>query len=155
METIKIKIGVLIINEDNELLLIKEKIRKNNKPLWNIIKGTYDGKEDIFLAAAREAKEEACVNVELISLLGFYIFQEDETARVQINFLARINSGIPDIPSLQEQHKHDENISEIKFFRKDELLNMNEDEFISPLIFKSIKNWIEDKSYPLEVIKKY
>jgi len=37
----KIKIGVIITNNQNQALLIKEKLEDKPVPMWNIIKGTY------------------------------------------------------------------------------------------------------------------
>lgn len=74
----KIKVGVIITDNQNRILLLKEKIEKNPSALWNIIKGTYgdSGSETIFEVAVREAKEEAGVKVELTGLLGCYVSQK-------------------------------------------------------------------------------
>ncbi len=69
----KIKIGVVVEGSDGRALLIKEKFAANPESLWNIIKGTYDGGETIAETALRECREEASVEVELVSSLGVYI----------------------------------------------------------------------------------
>lgn len=44
----KVKVNVLITNKQQQILLIKEKVKKQNHPLWNTIKGTYDNLDSIF-----------------------------------------------------------------------------------------------------------
>lgn len=154
MQDIKLKIGVLVINNSNELLLIREKIKKNNKYLWNIIKGTYEGNEDIFSTALREAKEEACIEIRLINSLSTLVTREESKIRVQFNFLAKIKSGIPSVPPIKEQKLRDEDISEVKLFKKEELLKMRENQFISLTIYRVVQNWINDQIYPLDTVSK-
>ncbi len=83
---IKVKVGVVITNSEDKILLLKEKVRKNI-PLWNIVKGSYgdNGDEDIFEAARRECMEEACSDVKLISALGAYVSKEGDKIRIQFN----------------------------------------------------------------------
>lgn len=152
--SIKIKVGSLIIKK-NEILLIKEKTEKNNIPLWNIVKGTYEenNNETIFDAAIRECKEEASVKVKLVSALGCYISQENNEVRVQFNFLAKIVDSVPILPDKKEQKQRDECISELKWFSKEKILQMNPSEFISNRTYLALKDWIKGDYYPLEIFK--
>jgi ADP-ribose pyrophosphatase YjhB (NUDIX family) len=56
---INVKVGVIITDQQNRILLIKEKLPKKDGPLWNVIKGTYGdhGNATIFDAAVRECRE--------------------------------------------------------------------------------------------------
>jgi len=148
---IKVKMGIVIINDNNEILLIKEKIKKKDRPLWNIIKGTYDGKKSIFEEAVRECQEEASISVELINSLGSSITKEDNKLRIQFNFLGKIKEGTPKLPPADEQVMRDENILGIRFFKKYEIEKMNPDEFISESIYKTIQKWIRCEVYPLGI----
>lgn len=151
----KAKIGVFIVNNQNKILLIKEKIKKNPNSRWNIIKGTYGdkNKESIFETAERECQEEVSLKVGLKKALGCYISQKEEEIRIQFNFLANILEGEPKIPSLENQANNDENITEIKWFTKEELKQMKKEEFISNRIFEMINDWIKGEEYPLDVFK--
>lgn len=152
---IKIKIGVVVADDNNNILLIKEKIPKNKLPLWNIIKGTYDdnGEESIIDAAKRECLEEASISVELINALGCYISKEQTKIRIQFNFLAKIISGKAMVPKIDEQFKRDESILEIKWFAKNEILKMQADKFISNRVYNLVMDWANGKQYPLEIYK--
>jgi len=151
---IQIKIAV-IIESEGKILLIKEKYQKKERSLWNVIKGSYgdNGDENIFEAAIRECQEEASVKVELTNALGAYVAKEGEQIRVQFNFLAKIIEGEPKVAPMNEQESRDEFIQEIKWFTKEEVLNLDKEEFISGRIHELVKDWIAGKKYPLEAYK--
>lgn len=151
---IKTKIGIIIIDNNENILLIKEKNKANNIPLWNVIKGTYgdNGDETVFDAALRECKEEVSLSVKLINSIGCYISNQNDKIRIQFNFLAEAD-GNPRLPSKKEQLSRNEDISEIKWFSKKEILKIKPEEFISNRIFFLILDWISDKKYPLEIFK--
>lgn len=140
---------------DDKILLIKEKIKKKNLPLWNIIKGSYDaeGNETIFDAAVRECFEEASVKVKLTHSSGVYVSKDQNKAQIQFNFLGKILEGKPIIPDVEEQSSRDESIHEIKWFSRSDLLKMDSNEFISNRTYKLIHDWIGGKKYPLQVFK--
>ena len=151
----KAKIGVIITNNQNQALLIKEKLEDKPVPMWNIIKGTYgdhDG-ETIFEAAVRECQEEAGVKAKLTHLLGCYVSQKPDKIRIQFNFLAEIIDGDLALADKSEQKSRDEDISELKWFSKDELEKMTPDDFISKRAYTAIRDWLAGKSYPLETVK--
>lgn len=151
----KIKIGVIITDNDERVLLIKEKINKNSKPLWNIIKGSYGdyGRESIFEAAIRECEEEAGVKTELVGLLGCYISQQGEEVRVQPTFLGKITGGEPALATEKSQLSRNEHISELRWFTKEEIERLNSEEFISQRIFLIIQDWMKGSNYSLKSIK--
>lgn len=149
------KIGVIITDNKNKVLMLKEKIKKNPIPLWNIIKGTYgdEGVENIFETAIRECKEEAGVDVDLMFSLGCYISQKKEKTSTIITFEAIIKNGSPHLAKKREQLSRDECISEMRWFSNDELKKMKKEEFISNRIYSIIQDWLDDKKYPLNIIK--
>ncbi len=151
-----IKVGVIIENETGEgILLIKEKIKKKDRPLWNIIKGSYgdNGEETVFEAAVRECQEEASVNVELTNILGIQVSKEGDQARIQFNFLAKIVSGEPRIAPEKDQISRDEFIQEVRWFSRQEILELRKEEFIAYRIYEAVQDWLSGKKYPIEVIK--
>jgi 8-oxo-dGTP pyrophosphatase MutT (NUDIX family) len=153
----KIKVGVLIIDEDNEkVLLIKEKYEKKDSYFWNIIKGTYGdhGSETILETAIREAKEETGAKIALTDILGVYLINRDGKTRIQFVFTACIINGAPIIADLEEQKVRNESISEIKWFSKDELQAMTPNNFISDTTYQILNEWLLGERYPLKILKK-
>jgi len=152
----KVKIGVVI--EDNageKILLIKEKIEKKDRPLWNVVKGSYgdNGDESVFETAKRECSEEVSVKVGLISALGVYISKENDRMRIQFNFIAKIIEGEPKIAPMDEQKSRDEDIQELKWFGKEELFKMSPEEFISNRSYQVARDWLSASRYPLDAYK--
>ena len=153
--SVKTKIGVIIVNKKDEILLIKEKIKSKPTPLWNIIKGTYGdhNNETIFEAAIRECQEEASIEVNLTKLLGCYVSQESDKIRIQFNFLGEIIAGKPTLANKKEQESRDEHINELKWFKKEDLIKTKPDEFISNRAYVAIKDWIRGNSHSLDAVK--
>lgn len=151
----RIKIGVFIANDNGDLLMIKEKVKKNDRPLWNIIKGSYgdSGNETIFEAAERECAEEASVKVELTATTGCYVTGQPDDYGIQFNFIAKIISGEPKLAIATKQSSRDEAISEVKWFSKDELSQLSKDEFISSKIYGMAQDWLKGDKFPLTTFK--
>ena len=149
---IVIKICVFVVEKDR-LLLLKEWSNKKNGYYLNIIKGTYDKhNESLFDCARREAKEEAGIEIELTDLLNCTVgFGKRNT--FYFSFIARMLRGNPSLALEDEQKKRGEDITEINFYSKDEIKKMKRENFISGIVFDSVHQWLEDKIYPLEIIK--
>jgi len=152
----KVKIGVVI--EDNageKILLIKEKIEKKDKPLWNVVKGSYgdNGDESVFEAAKRECGEEVSVKVELTDALDVYISKEGDRMRIQFNFIAKIIGGEPKLAPMDEQKSRDEFIQEIEWFSKEDLSKMSPEEFISNRSYRVVQDWLSGTRYLLDIYK--
>jgi len=153
---IQIKIGVIITDENNEkILLIKEKYERKGEFLWNTIRGTYgdSGDESIFDAAKRECLEEASAKIDLLNSLGVYVFKEGDKIRIQFNFLAKIIEGEPSVPSKEEQALRNESIKELRWFDKKELADLNVSDFASNRSYELVKDWMSGKKYTLEAYK--
>jgi len=146
-----IKIGVLVENK-GKLLLIKELNDHNGKYYWNIIKGTFEpGKDRDFLETAeRECKEEAGVSVKIKYLQSIMYIHKKNT--LQFNFGASIKKGIPKIPKFSDQKKRSENIIEVKFFNKKELVKIKKEDFMNTRAFLTVKNWISGKRSNLGIL---
>ena len=150
----KAKIAVVVVGEDDKVLLIKEKLEKLPVPLWNIIKGSYDGKETIFEAALQECQEEASLDVELTHSLGVYVSEESEKMRIQFNFLARAKDmSVPRVAAMEEQVSRNEAIEEVRWFTQEEIVAMDPREFVSPRAYELLQDWMAGKTFPLETYK--
>lgn len=152
---IKIKISVIITDKERGILLLKEKTEKTDRPLWNIVKGTFGdhSNETIYQAATRECIEEAGVEVKLEATTGCYIIQKEDELKLQFNFVGKIIRGAPHTADIKEQMNRNENISEIKWFTPAEIRQMDQKEFISKKIFLMIRDWLDNKIYPLDIYR--
>lgn len=151
----ELKVGIIITNNQNDVLLIKERSRENTPLLWNIVKGSYgdEGKETIFEAAIRECKEEVGVEVVLTGLLGCYIARQTEKLRTQITFLAKIKKLSPRLASKKDGLLRNEHIEELKWCTKEDVKKMKPKEFISDRAYKILQDWARGNSFPLETVK--
>jgi len=147
-----IKVGVLIVNKD-KILLIKEWSEDKKNYYWNIVKGTYDDKEDkqITDCAVREAQEEAGVTI-LVNGFVNIVIKHGFSKRIYINLIASIVDGKPHTASKDEQSSRKEDINETKWITKTELKNMKENDFINDVAFEALNNWINNKIYPLNLL---
>lgn len=149
---IQIKVGVIIKNDD-KILLIKEIDEKTSLPKWNVIKGSNEINESVFETAIRECEEEANANAELLNSLGVYISKENEKARIQFNFLVETKNENLSLAKEEEQKSRNEHIIELKWFSRDELLKLSENDFISFRQYQLVRDFLDDKIYPLDVCK--
>jgi len=156
IDDIKIKVGALVTNQvGDKALFIKEKIKKKDRPLWNIIQGTYGDRENetILEATIRECKEEALVNVEVKNFLGAYISSDETKFRALFAFLVEATEGKPAIPRKEDQDLRQESIIEVKWFTREEIASIPKEEFISSRSFAIVHQWLRNESYPLAMYK--
>lgn len=148
----QIKVSV-IVTDSNKALLIKEWSNNKNGHYWNIIKGTFDSSldESIAKCAIREAKEEAGITISLDNFINIAI-KHGHNTRVYINFTASITDGKPHIVSKNEQSLRKEDMVEVKWFTRDELKDMKEEEFINDVVFEVINKWLNKEVYPLSLL---
>ncbi len=148
----QIKVGVLVINKEGRVLLIKEKHSGMSRAKWNIIKGTHeDNEETVLETAIRECKEEASVEVRLTHALGVY-FYGDKEPHIQFNFLAVVKNDKAAVPNRYHQKLRDEDITEVRWFKKEELARLKEADYVSKIAYGVVQGWLKDEEkYPLEI----
>ncbi len=109
--------GALIINDKNEVLLLKRGPKcRNGVGFWAKPGGKVELWEKIEDAVKREIKEEIGVDIEIIRSLGFTegISKNESNHWIAFNYLAKIVGG--EIKNL-EPEKHEE----VKWFKLDNL----------------------------------
>jgi ADP-ribose pyrophosphatase YjhB (NUDIX family) len=150
---IKIKVAVVVVNQKNQVLLIKEKNFKN-KYFWNVVKGTHDPKDkDVLFTAKRECKEEINAKIKITDCLGIYISKNNTKTRIQFNFLGKLTSNnLTDLNT--KNQKNDEKISELKWFTKNEVKKLIPADFFSFRAYQLIQDWTKGVEFPLAIIKK-
>ncbi|MEK7096576.1 MAG: NUDIX hydrolase [Patescibacteria group bacterium] len=152
MKQIVFKVGVLV-TKDNQLLLIKEKCKADTKYQWNIIKGTVEPEKDsdVFAAAQREVREEGGVDeVEITAIQSITFLNKEDKFFIQVNLLANTEQE-PD-ENLRENVEN-EDIVDARFFSREELESMKEDDFLNERARLTIKEWLADKKYPKDIIQ--
>ena len=104
--------GALIVNDKNEVLLVKRGIKsKNEAGVWSKPGGAVEFGEQVENAVKREIKEELDIEIELTKFLGFtnHIIKSENQHWVTFNYLARIIKG-------ELKIMEPEKIAEVKWF---------------------------------------
>ncbi len=145
-QNISLKVGVLVLLKER-LLLIKEKNRHDGKYYWNIIKGTFDPRQDDSLVktAEREAREEAGVNIKVKDIFNIFEVRWGDGITLQFNFLSECKSAKIILSSKEFQKEQSEDIIEARFFNKVEIKKMKRRDFYSERAFIVISQWIKNK----------
>jgi len=128
--------GVLIFNDNKEVLLLKRTSEaKNEAGYWQKPGGTVEIGERAVVAMKREIKEEVNVNIDIWGYLPHtdHIIKKDNQHWVAFNYLARVKSG--KLKNM-EPHKHEK----MEWFALDKLPKK-----ISQTTKESIKNYKEKK----------
>ena len=103
MENSGIAVKSFIVNDDNELLLIKRGTKDPHAPgAWEIPGGRIEPGEDPFEGLKRETKEETGLDVEVLNPLKVQHFARDDGQKItMIVFLCR---PVSDSVNLSEEH---------------------------------------------------
>src|SRR3989344_3455802 len=149
---ILIKVGVLVEHK-GKLLLIKEKRWLDGAYRWNIIKGSFNPKQDRDLlgTALREAQEEANASIKIKNLLNIIYLQKDSQTLIQFNYTASLLGSHFAVSDTRQQKKYrsDEDIVDVKLFSKKELKAIKKRELVGKRTYASIQAWLRGKSNPL------
>lgn len=154
--SIKLKAGV-IIQYQKKVLLIQELNNRTGKHALNIIKGTFEPWQDtnIMDTAVREAREEANARVQLRSLIGIYYLKDGADALMMFTFVADLLD--PNVytaqKDVQKRYRLDENITEVKFFTKNELTKLTAEDFVGIRGYLAIQDYLAGKHFPLELLR--
>ena len=132
-----------VIEKDNKFLLIKEN-KEICKGKWNIPAGTVEEGENVIETAKREIFEETGCKVEINGILEIVNKQMENTDIIGFFFETTL---------IDENIKIDGNeIIDIKWFSYEEILNMKDNLRADGYFLSIIKNKIEKKAYPIELI---
>ena len=116
IKKIGIGVGVVILNEQKQILLGLRNPNKENKEgeltgsgLWTMPGGKVEIKETLSNAAIRETKEETGIEIENLDLVAVLDDIEENSHYVTIGFMAKKYTGTPEV-------KEKETIVEWKWF---------------------------------------
>ena len=133
-----------IIEKDGKFLLVQEN-QKICKGKWNIPAGELDEKESLIDGAKREIFEETGCKVEITGILEI-INEVLEGVNVVL--------FIFDTKIVIEKIKADgKEIENVKWFTYEEILNMKEDLRADGYFLSTIRNKMNNKVQPLDIIK--
>lgn len=149
---IKLKAGV-IIRQGEKIILIKERHNKNLSYGWSVCAGSWEESDhDLKNAALREAKEEAGVDARIVGFHKAILVNLGCAMKLQFFFIADAVSE-PKIPPKSEQEKLHEDIIECKAFAPSEILQMNDNEFVSTTMARILKDYATNPSIlPLDSV---
>ena len=133
-----------IIEKDGKYLLVQE-TQEKCQGKWNIPAGGVDEGENVFDAAKREVFEETGCKVEITGILEI-INKNLENLDVII--------FIFDTKLIEDNIQIDgEEISDVKWFSYEEILNMKDDLRADGYFISAINNKKENKISPVELIR--
>lgn len=103
MDSFRIAVKSFIVNDKDELLLIKRESDDSHCPgVWEIPGGRIEPSEDPFEGLRRETKEETGLDVEVLNPLKVQHFVRDDGQKItMIIFLCR---PVSDSVNLSEEH---------------------------------------------------
>jgi ADP-ribose pyrophosphatase YjhB (NUDIX family) len=156
MTEIYIKVGVIILNDNNEILLLKEKVEQDQEPAWNIIKGTFESSsERIEECAKRECLEEVGLEVEILGIHNIIFFPKtDNKLKIQYNFVARAKNDSASLPKERNAQIEGEDIQELKWIKMDEIDGLKSEDFVADYTLSILKSWIKTKNiYPADMFE--
>jgi len=125
-------VGVVVINEKNELLVIKERIN----PHYKLPGGHIDDDENISTAVVREVKEETGIDVEFSSIIALGHFKPLQFGESNLYIGCRAKALSSQINILDEIE-----ILEARWMDVDQFLDADEIyEFNKRIVLKAIQN---------------
>jgi 8-oxo-dGTP pyrophosphatase MutT (NUDIX family) len=138
---IKLKIGVIIEDDNGRIFLQKEKFSRNLVHKWNIITGSFEEKDNCMPdTAIRECKEEANLDIKLTGIFQVLTINKSGGYKIYVIFTAKPLSGHAlSHQSLQE--KFGESIIEQKWFTKEEIANINKSDFVTSSLAATISQY--------------
>lgn len=133
-----------IIEKDNKILMVKE-AKKKCYGKWNVPAGRLENGETIFEGAIREIFEETGCKVRLNKVLPIISKDIEDTTLIIITFTTEL---------LEEKISFNkEEILDVKWISKDELMNMADKELRDGKRIKTTLQMLEEnKTYPLDAI---
>jgi 8-oxo-dGTP pyrophosphatase MutT (NUDIX family) len=133
----------VMLEQDDHLLLVQEAAPEIYGK-WNQPAGHLDPGETLLACAVREAREESGYVVELTALQAIY--NETTAVRQRINFCFRAK------PCGEAGPVDPAEILSTRWFHKDELRQLPDDQLRHHIAKQRIADWLAGKRSPLELI---
>lgn len=153
-----IKIGVIAVNKQNEVLLIKEKYTETDGYCWNIVKGTYDNPgETLEECAKRELREEAGLDIDLkhFQLREVYNYGNTNDPKMLFVFYVYGIDTVNKIVSSENKKILGEHIIYSQWFSKSYIEVLPESDYIANYVYFALKNFTNTENNRDPQIKFY
>lgn len=138
-------VSTLITDAEGRLLMVKEKKPKILDKL-NLPGGHLEYGEGVVEGAIREAKEEACIDVEISGLVGLFT-SVGEDHYLHFIFAGEIMNG--GIPKAGLDH-----VKDVKWCTVEEIKRFDDEQMVSPQKYReAIERLQNGQIVPLEVIR--
>jgi ADP-ribose pyrophosphatase YjhB (NUDIX family) len=134
-----------VAEKDGKILLVQEK-KPQVYGLWNTPAGWLEKDENPMEGAKREVKEETGYDVKINSLLGVYVRSSSHDPDLIINKIVFRASTIGGKLNFDKNE-----ILDVKWFEPSEILNMKDSQLRG--IRKEIEDFVDDKNYPVDVVR--
>jgi len=140
--------AAVFIEDDKGKLLLLQQAASRKGYRWGPPAGGMHPHESPVDTAMRETKEEINVDIELIDVLGIYPTDKGgSSSGIGFVFRAKIITG--------EIQPNPDEIKDCRFFSATEIESLIEEDMLYKPEYnlQSIKDWLEKRSYPLEIIR--
>lgn len=138
-----IKATIYCIVENNEAVLLTEDEGKSG---WKLPGGEVEERELLLNAARREVKEETGLDVELIGVVSIQEYiKEGGEHRLRFYLSAKLEGG--------EQKLMEGEIKRLKWFSKQELRNLKQEDFFIEPYYLAIQDYLAGNIYPITIFK--
>ncbi|GIU24209.1 NUDIX hydrolase [Shewanella sp. MBTL60-007] len=132
-----------VIEAQGKYLIVEELIDGQLK--YNQPAGHIEADESITDACIREIKEETGLTIQPQGLVGIYQYRASDTLSfVRYTFFVKLDKALASKPE-------DPAINATKWLSLDEIDQLS-DSHRSPLVLKSLKDYLSGRHYPLEII---
>lgn len=132
-----------VIEKDHRFLIVRENI--NGQIVYNQPAGHLEPNETLIDAAIRETREETTYDFFPTNLIGIYQWSSDTSTHF-IRFTFTGNISEPEM-----QRKLDTPILDFHWLSLDELQSLKK-QLRSPLIMRSIQDYINHQKYPISIL---
>ena len=143
---IDVFVGVVLIDKDDRIYLIKEEDKyRISLGRWNLPGGSVDNNESLVDSVKRETKEETGYDAKVSSMLGCYKCKKGNNSWIYTVFKAEVE-GKPD-------KKTDPGVKKGKWFTKKEFLKLDSSRIVHPDMHLVYKIAIENQGLRIESVK--
>jgi len=141
-----------IIEKDGKILLVKENKGEADKGKWNHPAGWIEVGENPIEGAKREVVEETGHEFTPAYILGVYSLVRNDLIKEMGGVRHPIKIIFSGIISGEKARELEDDISEIKWFTREEIENMDAKTLRDVDIKQMVKDYFAGKKYPLELL---
>lgn len=139
-----------VIEKSQKFLLVEEKVI-SGKIMFNQPAGHLEADESLISAVCREVKEETARHFTPKKFLGVYHWKNPGNAQTFVRF-----TFIGEVGEIDKNLTLDKEIIQTHWLTFEEILLLSQQQKLrSPLILQSIKDYLKNISYPLDVIQNF